>query len=130
MATDYIIFIHGLNTRDEGVQPNYADEMIRMLKGHLEPSRTVRFIPLYWGDIGEKADDRLLQQIKKSLVWDRVWFRKFREGPMLRFVGDAALYISRHMGAAVIEAIGKQAIKELQKCNVKEDRLHQVIPNL
>lgn len=126
MATDYIIFIHGLNTRDEGVQPNYADEMIKMLKKHLDPSRTVKFVPLYWGDIAEKADARLLQQIKKSPVWDRVWFRKFREGPMLRFVGDAALYISRHMGADVIEVISKQAIQELKKCNVKEDRLHLV----
>ncbi len=126
MATDYIIFIHGVNTREKGVRPDYADKLSEMLKKQLGSDRTVEFVPLFWGDIAEKAGDRLLVQINKSPVWQKVWFKKFREGPLLRFVGDGALYVSRHMGAKVIEAISEQAIQALKQCNAQEDRLHFV----
>ncbi|MDJ0689095.1 MAG: hypothetical protein QNJ41_11355 [Xenococcaceae cyanobacterium MO_188.B32] len=32
MATDYILFIHGVNTRDQRENPRYADDLIEGIK--------------------------------------------------------------------------------------------------
>ena len=41
MATDYILFVHGVNTRDNREKPGYADNLIEGIK-----SKTDNFIDI------------------------------------------------------------------------------------
>ncbi len=122
MATDYILFIHGVSTRDRKENPQYAKDLIQGIK-----SKSLDFvpIPLYWGDVNEEAETQLLNRFKASSLWDEMWFRNFREQQLLRFAGDAALYISRHVGYKVVERLKTDAIKVLQQAQ-PEDSLHLV----
>ena len=49
MANDYVLFIHGVNTRSQGTQPDYANNLINLIK------QTTPIEPLivYWGDLDE-----------------------------------------------------------------------------
>ncbi|MGL5077616.1 MAG: hypothetical protein ACRDBG_17565 [Waterburya sp.] len=116
MATNYILFVHGVNTREERETPEFANELIDNLKGKLGQEQTNKtvYIPLYWGDVNIKAENRLLKQLQASPLWEEMWFRTFREQQLLQFAGDAALYISRHIGYKVVEKLKKNAIAQLQ----------------
>ena len=116
MATDYILFVHGVNTREERETPEFADDLIKSLKQELGQDRTnkVEYIPLYWGDVNIKAENRLLKQLQASPLWEDMWFRNFREKQVLQFAGDAALYISRHIGYKVVKRLKETAIARIQ----------------
>jgi len=58
MATDYILFIHGVNTRDEKEDPKYADMLIEGIKSQYQDFVD---IPLYWGDVNEATQKQLLE---------------------------------------------------------------------
>ncbi|MGL4884017.1 MAG: hypothetical protein ACRC8K_23605 [Waterburya sp.] len=122
MTTDYILFIHGVNTRDQRENPEYAQDLIKGIK-----SKSHEFvpIPLYWGDVNEAAEKQLLNRLKDSPLWDDMWFRTFREQQLLQFAGDAALYISRHVGSKVVTRLKTDAIQILQNSQ-PGDRLHLV----
>ena len=127
MATDYILFIHGVNTREERETPEFADELINQLKQKLGQDRTNNtvYIPLYWGDVNINAENRLLKQLQASPLWEDMWFRTFREQQLLQFAGDAALYISRHVGYKVVKKLKTKAIAQLQNFQ-SGDCLHLV----
>ncbi|MGL4617588.1 MAG: hypothetical protein ACRCZS_00785, partial [Chroococcidiopsis sp.] len=90
MATNYILFVHGVNTREERETPEFADELIDNLKAKLGQEKTNKtvYIPLYWGDVNIKAENRLLKQLQASPLWEEMWFRTFREQQLLQFAGD------------------------------------------
>ena len=122
MATDYILFIHGVNTRDERENPRYADDLIEGIKSE---SHDFLPIPVYWGDVNEEAETTLLKRLQASPLWDEMWFRTFREQQLLQFAGDAALYISRHVGYKVVQRLKTDALKVLQHAQ-PDDCLHLV----
>lgn len=122
MATDYILFMHGVNTRDERENPEYADMLIEGIKSQYKDFVD---IPLYWGDVNEAAQKQLLNRLQASPLWDRMWFRTFREQQLLQFAGDAALYISPHVGYKVVERLKTDAVDVLQHAS-SDDCLHLV----
>ncbi|MGL5836826.1 MAG: hypothetical protein ACRC1Z_26890, partial [Waterburya sp.] len=100
----------------------YAQDLIKGIK-----SKSHEFvpIPLYWGDVNEAAEKQLLNRLKDSPLWDDMWFRTFREQQLLQFAGDAALYISRHVGSKVVTRLKTDALQILQNAQ-SGDRLHLV----
>lgn len=126
MATDYILFIHGVNVRDNNPeQPTYADELFELIT-RAARQLTLKKIPLYWGNVPKTALDELSSALKGSSVWDRLWFKDFRLQQILQFAGDAALYISRHVGSQAVEQLARQAEQGLAGFNPQRDRLHLV----
>lgn len=125
MATDYILFIHGVNTREVPEQPQYADPLFKRLQEiAFDHKRVLESVPLYWGDVNQEAQTNLLKQFQASPLWSQMWFRTFREQQILQFAGDAALYISRHIGSKVVNTLKTQALK-LENAQ-PDDRLHLV----
>jgi hypothetical protein len=128
MPTDYLLFIHGVNTRKEGLQPNYADglfDLIQYYSNHA-PAQTLKKIALYWGDVGKDKEQALLNAYQNSSIWDELWFKQFRENQIMRFVGDGALYISRCCGSKVANALEQQILAGLDGFDPETDRLHIV----
>jgi hypothetical protein len=113
---DYVLFIHGVNTR----QPTYADE----LKNLINRATPIKPIVIFWGDVSDDEERKLLEGYRKSPAWDKLWFSNLREREILSFAGDAALYLSRHIGAKVAERIAEQ-LAPLKECTI-EDRIHVV----
>ncbi len=125
---DYILFIHGVNTREQGPTPAYAKDLIELIERrllHSEPSQIITPIPIYWGDVNSEAENQLLDTFKDSPLWNQMWFREFRGKQLLQFCGDAALYISRYIGAKVISRIKEKALEGLKDYQ-PGDRLHLV----
>ncbi|NJM69476.1 MAG: hypothetical protein HC862_04220 [Scytonema sp. RU_4_4] len=127
MATDYIMFIHGVNTRYEGIiKPYYANELFNSIKNQLGTTRTIKPVVLYWGEVGAKRDKALLETLEKSTDWNKLWFRQLRCQTILPFIGDGALYTTRYEGAAVVATLAEQALHDLKDYNPQVDRLHLV----
>jgi hypothetical protein len=131
MVTDYVLFIHGVNTREEREKPTYADELFRLIEQKVNDTDSVaplnlKSVPLYWGDVNLEAEDELLGLLKTSPHWDEFWFKEFREKQIMQFAGDAALYISRYVGSKVIDRIAQQASQLLLQNYRPGDRLHLV----
>jgi len=122
MATDYILFIHGVNTREVREQPEYADPLFKLLQ---ETKPDLKKVALYWGKVNETAETDLLNKLHASPLWSQMWFRTFREKQILQFAGDAALYISRGIGARVINTLKTQALEGLKNAQ-PNDHLHLV----
>ena len=126
MATDHILFIHGVNTRDEKEDPAYANKLIQKLNQTIDGNITLNPIPLYWGDVGSQAQADLLNLLEDSPAWKKLWFKEFRAKQLLQFAGDAAVYISRYVGSQVVDRLNQQANDGLKSFNQNEDRLHLV----
>ena len=126
MPTDYIMFIHGVNTKDDLINPQYAKGLINLLNQSFGNSPCVKYISLYWGDIMENPKLELKQKLQQSTPeWSQVWMKDFRENQIMSFAGDAVLYISRHVGYKAVERIANVIQKELSNAT-SEDRLHFV----
>ncbi|GCE22581.1 hypothetical protein [Dictyobacter kobayashii] len=111
--TDHIIFIHGVNTRETGIEPTYADPLIRQLYRHNETLETpldLNMIPLYWGDVNKGDEAALLNIYEQSPLWKKMNFTGLRGNQLLQFTGDAVLYISRFAGIKVVERLRLQAL--------------------
>lgn len=129
MATDYILFIHGVNTREQQAQPSYADDLIKLLDrtiASVAPTLNPQYIPLYWGDTLFDEQQKRLDKFRASSQWDRLWFRNFRSKQLMQFIGDATLYINRHVGAKVVEELARQIEVNLPSQPQPDDRLHLV----
>jgi hypothetical protein len=127
MATDYILFIHGVNTRDKRENPAYADKLFQLIQKNAGSSLRLKKVTLYWGDVNKNEEDKLLNKLQASQdIWDKLWFKDFRTNQLLQFAGDAALYLSRHIGSKVVQKLKADAIKELNGYNPETDRLHLV----
>jgi hypothetical protein len=123
MSTDYVLFIHGVNTRNQ----NYADELFKRLeKSASDRQRHLKKVAFYWYEANKIAERKLLKQLQRSPYWDEMWFREFREQQILKFAGDAALYISRHVGAEVVNILKTQAVNNGLHQAQPSDRLHLI----
>ncbi len=125
MATDYILFLHGVNTREQREKRTYANQLI----GHI--NRLIgdpypESIPLYWGDVNIESEQELMSQIQHAdSCWHQLWFQNTRQNTILHFMGDAALYISRSVGSKIVETLREQ-IEDRLKSQSQGDRLHLV----
>jgi len=85
MPTDYVLFNHGVNTREERPQPGYADQLFELIQRHYTSpqGRTLKKIALYWGDVNEAEEQGLLETYRSSAIWGKLWFLPFREKQLL-----------------------------------------------
>jgi hypothetical protein len=127
MATDYVLFIHGVNTRSEREKPDYADELFELIRQNVDKSYELQKIPLYWGDVNKEGEEKLLCKLQsQDSCWQQLWFKQFRQTTLLQFAGDGASYISRTVGSKVVEKLNQDMLKHgLDKAD-SEDRLHLV----
>src|SRR5271163_3939084 len=108
----YLLFIHGVNTRERRESPQYADYLFELINSKVRattPSAELRKVPFYWGDVGQLDEDEMMAEVKASAIYSHFHLRDIRETQIQQFVGDAALYISRTCGAKVLERIRQQA---------------------
>jgi hypothetical protein len=126
MATDYILFVHGVKTRDKSEFQRTTTSFTNRIKASIsDKKQVIQAIPLFWGDLNIPAQQNLLKGFESSPNWKDFWMRDFRSQQILEFVGDAALYISRYVGAQVAQRLKTQALEGLK--NIKTgDRLHLV----
>lgn len=131
--TDYIIFIHGVNVRDERAFRDQAKQMFKNISATISnPSRALKPVILYWGNVGEDSTNSLLSELQNASTWDKFWFRKLRTEEFLPFVGDAAIYLSRFVSSTIVRQITDQAINQMEisseeiKNPPEGDRLHLV----
>jgi hypothetical protein len=125
MATEYILFIHGVNVRDE----HYADGMYAQLKKNLQTGTcTIQPLIVYWGDLMETLELKLLKGYEESSIWKDLWFEKLRETALVRSAGDVALYITRLIGYKVVERVALQIATIADPS--PDDRLHLVTHSL
>lgn len=151
MGKHFIVFIHGVATRDSG----YADKMVAGINERLmynasnDPKRATRkkfvhpasslkdkydfqdlpnveFVPLCWGFVNEQVLQNRLCQLKKSPAWKFLWLRRIREGLLWQFATDATLYLSPAGGEAVVEELFESAAKKLETFDASRDTLHLV----
>ncbi|MCU0566526.1 MAG: hypothetical protein MUF49_08000 [Oculatellaceae cyanobacterium Prado106] len=126
-GTDFVFFIHGVNTRLGPNNPGYARNLISLLiEANDHPRLTLSLHELEWYTIMQEAEQQLLQWLNESPHWRRSWFRDFRRTQIIPFTGDAALYISRYIGSEVVKLLKEQAVEILRHSNPETDRLHLV----
>ena len=125
MATDYILFVHGVKTRQKDEFTRLAQLLFQNIQRSLGTSRTLKPIFFFWGDLNQDAQKELLGGFQKSPKWNEFWFRDFRDTQLLEFMGDAALYLSRHVGSQVVRRFRDQALATLKGAQ-EDDRLHFV----
>lgn len=133
MATDYILFVHGVSTRDEnGFRQNAQILFDRIKASTSDSSRILKPVFLFWGNVGAKGTHTLLDRLKASPKWSQLWFQNLRTDQILPFVGDAALYLSRDISGQIVTQIAEQGLKQMGmtledlKTPPPEDRLHLV----
>jgi hypothetical protein len=127
MATDYILFIHGVNTRPQREKEGYADKLIENINSLIDDPKNLKPIPLYWGDVNIESEQKLMCNVKQNdECWRQLWFQKTRQTEILQFMGDAALYISRSVGSKIVQALRDDMIKNGFEKARQGDRLHLV----
>lgn len=127
MATDFVLFIHGVNTRLSPEKPSYAQGLMRLLTQSDVPTAPPLVMKeLDWYKVMQEAETLLLDWLDESDHWRRSWFQDFRRRQIIPFTGDAALYISRYIGSEVVMMLRKQAEEVLRTCDPARDRLHLV----
>jgi hypothetical protein len=125
MATDYILFVHGVKSRSELDFSNNTQALFQSIEKAVGSRATVKAIPCFWGNCGEPALRNLKTQMGQSSAWNKLWFKELRNDQILDFVGDVALYLSRAVGAQVVNCIYASALQSLQN-HKPGDRLHLV----
>ncbi len=126
MATDYLLFVHGVKTRNASEFRSLATNLFDGIKRSVsDPSRVLIPVFFFWGDLNLGPQQALLKGFEASPRWQDFWFRDFRTQQVLEFVGDAALYLSRHVGSELVKQLRAsmvEAFKDVQP----GDRLHLV----
>lgn len=129
---DYILFIHGVNTRERREVPTYAKRLCHLIETYNRNSDqplTLKMIPLYWGEVMKGPENNLLEAYQKSTHWQELSFKNIREKQLLQFTGDAALYISRYVSTRVVDALLEGARNPetgIGPGPYNQDRLHLV----
>lgn len=114
MPTDYVLFIHGVNTHSEQGFRRDAQYLFDRIQAFVKnPSRNLKPIYLFWGNVSQEATGLLLEGLQASPKWSDFWFQKLRTQQILPFVGDAALYLSRHISANLVRQISDQALQQM-----------------
>jgi hypothetical protein len=127
MATDYVLFIHGVNTRLTPTNPSFAQSLINLMReSDRAATPPLQMKELEWYSLMKEAESLLLDWLDDSDHWKSSWFQDFRRKQIIPFAGDAALYISRYIGSEVVTLLRQQAEEILKNCDPKVDRLHLV----
>ncbi|WP_017719217.1 hypothetical protein [Kamptonema formosum] len=132
MATDYVLFIHGVNTRPKNdKKPNFAGKLMELIQECQDkltaPPNELKMKSLDWYEVMLSAENNLLESFQQSRDWDKFWFKDFRKAVILPFAGDAVLYTSRYIGSEVVRKLKNQAeILFDNHYNPEQDRLHLV----
>ncbi len=139
MATDYILFLHGVNVRefpdapDDPNFPKYANALFELIQNSLKSGgATLEKIAIYYGDLNMHEEQTLVDLYQRSPEWKNFWFRHVRETFLLQIIGDIALYISPNVSAKIVARLHK-AIARLQRegrDQQKGGRLHLVSHSL
>jgi hypothetical protein len=124
--TEHLIFIHGVNTREERDQPDYANQLTNNIQSLCSHEITIKSTPLYWGNVNITAEQALLEDLKQTSVWNELAFQGFRAHQMLQFIGDGALYISRAGGRLIVERLIQQVMDGLREFNPATDHIHLI----
>jgi len=126
MTTDYILFVHGVNTRDKDGFIHSANNLFKAVQPLVKsPSRNLKPAFFFWGDLNLQPQMYLHKGLTQSPAWADLSFKDFRTEQILPFVGDAALYLSRHVGCQFVKRL--QAFAQAQFRDVQPgDRLHLV----
>lgn len=131
MATDYLLFVHGVNVRPQRADAdsaNYAEPLIhqitRLNQAAASPL-TLKMQELQWYSLMKQAEAELKDLFARSPDWSKFWFRDFRETRIMPFMGDAALYISRYIGSEVAKLLLAQSLQFLANRQTG-DRLHLI----
>jgi hypothetical protein len=124
---DYLLYIHGVNVRESSPNmPTYADSLDSALRVGRNP-QDVTSIKIYWGNLDDLAETTIKAQWETSKAWSGVWFQNLRTDILLPFIGDAVQYISRAIGAKVVERIYKTASAAFQNREPQQgDQLHLI----
>ena len=127
--TDYILFVHGVNVRESPINERqksyrYADRLFGLIQKEL-PTHNLRKVPLYWANVSDEVLQDFKPWINRAPAWKKFWFKDFRSRQLMQFIGDAALYISRHVGSEAVIQLQEQAFECLQGYQ-PNDRLHLV----
>lgn len=143
MPTDYVMFIHGVSTRETVVPPTYANDFFTKIGMYIkknraasaqEPARELKSVPLYWGSVGKAMEDELRVKYQSSPLWKNFWFRPFREGMALQFAGDVALYLSRYVGGMIADKLKSDMVTYMGSFDKLQpdsgDRLHIITHSL
>jgi hypothetical protein len=124
MPTDYVLFVHGVKVHDQKEFERLSTILLNRIRDSIsDKSRTVKPIFFFWGDLNLAAQRELVGGFKASSKWKDFWFQDFRTEQILEFVGDAALYLSRHVGTQVVKRFQDQALGVLRGGKTS-DRLH------
>jgi hypothetical protein len=129
MAADYVLFLHGVNTREDVANPAYADALFTRIVQDSSKELQLKKVALYWGDVAKVQEEKLRQTYLRSEKWPQFWFLHERENLLLQFMGDAVLYISRYVGAQIVETLKNQLAERLTGYQA-DDRLHLVSHSL
>jgi hypothetical protein len=120
-----VLFLHGVNTRPTITHLDYADALFKLIARHSASSLQLKQITLYWGDVAQAQEDKLKNTYLRSQTWPTFWFLNAREKLLLQFIGDTVLYLSRYVGAQIVENL-KNQMDEGLKGYQSDDRLHLV----
>lgn len=134
MATDYVLFIHGVSNRNEAGFRQTAQQLFDRIRASVNnPSRTLKPIYLFWGNVGAEPTEALDEGLKASPQWSKFWFQDFRTQQIEPFVGDAALYLSRYASAKILRQFITQTAQQmgmtgeaLRAAPYSGDRVHLV----
>lgn len=124
--TEYLIFIHGVNTRETREQPDYAARLIENIERRKSSEIEMKTVSLYWGDVNKDEEEKLLDDLRLSSAWKKLYFKDFRSKQLLQFVGDAALYISRAVGRKIVDKLLEQLNTGLKDFNPQTDHTHLI----
>lgn len=126
MATDYLLFVHGVKTRNEADFRALATTLFNGIQRSLpDRSRVLKPVFFFWGDLNQGPQNALLKGFEASPRWKDFWFRDFRTEQVLEFVGDAALYLSRHIGSELVKKLRTNMLEAFQD-EQPGDRLHLI----
>jgi hypothetical protein len=125
--TDYILSVHGVKTRREDEFCRLASTLFNQIQASIpNPTRNLKPIYFFWGNLNVEALTELRKNgLEQSDTWQDFWFRGFRTEQVLEFVGDAALYLSRHIGSEVVRKLISDVVPILKGAR-PGDRLHLV----
>lgn len=130
MPTDYILFVHGVKTRNRQEFERLANTLINGIQQSVnDNNRIFKPIFFFWGDLSTELLAQLRLGIISSSTWSKFWFQDFRTKEILEFVGDAALYLSRHVGSQIVRRFKNDALGMLEDA-AQGDRLHFVTHSL
>lgn len=130
MATDYVLFVHGVKQRQPDEFNRTTQTLLEGVKRAIGSNgRTIKPIVVFWGDLNVQPQTTLRQGLEASPQWRNLWLSDFRVSEVLEFAGDAALYLSRHVGAQVVQRFQQLALPALQAAQ-PGDRLHLVTHSL